>query len=1482
MITVFTNPIPSATPEAPAPLSGILCASDRPLVLLPVRLETRFFQHPDAAYELRVRVYPDKIHIDSHETELTPAEALWGRHFWEQYWRAGTQADAQGAAWRQLTQRFGANRAAWIARVLRPLNPQSQPSAAVPDGTTLPVAPEFPAAAVATGEGRDESWRRAPVARLLPDRWIALAYSGAGLVVTAESRDIQRPLAVGPNPRGTPADVADDELPIGPEMRWMVDFDAAEAAGMGLRLPIPTALATTGIETLLVVGVSGSLSPGDAATRLSALLDAHHYTDGLSFLRRGVPTNNTDEARSGYSQVDAGQQVSFAAEMGDLAAIADNDSNARQLGAALGLAAAAVPEVLGRLPQAGLRHGLDQRSMNTALWAATWGYFLTNLVGLEGTGLTPDLIAWARRYFIDHVRSLGPLSALRCSRQPYGVLPVTSLDFWQAPESDREQERDAWLHGFLLRLRDSVWRAHRDAVPRLGRTAEPGADLAEIMRVDAQSNRYTTRSLLGNHYLLHLRAFMLEDLEGRGWLTTHDTVTNPILGTLGISWQPRLARATYADHPWRVAAPAIQAGEISPQRPLEPNYIAGLLAEPTIDGILNGHVQSGDSASLLHALLRHGALLEHAQAAAQILSAQGDSFDGRDTRYATLVKDAELINLLPGSQPTPTWQWQLDQVVPATTGTLTVRAYLEALTQFQAPAVAALGEFKASLAHLQSLDSEALQFLTQGVLDLASHRFDAWVTSLATKRMAALREAQPQGVYVGGYAWLENLQPAAALTSVTPPANEPGPIFAQPNDCGFIHAPSLEHATTAALLRNAHLGHDGAARAEGPFAIDLSSRRVREAQQLLNGIRQGQQLGALLGYRFERRLHELSLDQFIDDFRDIAPLAADRLGDANEPREAVAANNVVDGLLLQQRWPAEEGRLQALCGPAFGSIKNELVALDAAIDSVSDALLAESAYQLVRGNLPRTASTLQSVSQGDAPAPELEVARTPRSGVAITHRVVMLLDPAASGTAGWEATTTSPRATAEPVLNAWAARLLGEASLASCTVEQLGDADNTVVATHELRLNELALSRLDVVFSVESQASAGTLSELEQRVIYSLRLRSALPDAVRLKIRAGGDPGKRTLQDIMELARHARRLLGSARPLDGHDLDLPEHDTVVGVDLADLGARAAAAEDQLIALNGELQQQAQGNTAIQAPDSRALILRASRFGMGGAVPLTAQGDDAVQRSALQAQMKALGKGVQARVDQITRLRALPDADSDAGKRDRWLDRLHAVFGGSFVVLPLFTCVNPVDLAGAQAASTTLQGGNAMEVYSWFARSERVREPVYRLGSALRTAEVLDTGERLQLTVAQLPNGPGERWVALPALPEKPIASGRLSLVVQCRTPLDMTRPLAGLLVDEWLEVVPGTREATAIAFQFNPPDACAPQSILLAVPPVARKAWTGWDLQRVLLETLELAKLRAVDPQALGELAHYLPAMYFGLNAENAAVSTDFAPLTRP
>jgi hypothetical protein len=175
---------------------------------------------------------------------------------------------------------------------------------------------------------------------------------------------------------------------------------------------------------------------------------------------------------------------------------------------------------------------------------------------------------------------------------------------------------------------------------------------------------------------------------------------------------------------------------------------------------------------------------------------------------------------------------------------------------------------------------------------------------------------------------------------------------------------------------------------------------------------------------------------------------------------------------------------------------------------------------------------------------------------------------------------------------------------------------------------------------------------------------------------------------------------------------------------------------------------------------------------------------------------------------------------------------------------------------------------------------------------LHAAESIQAATAPRLAVAQLPHVEGERWVGLPLPAGGSLPAGKLSLVVQKADDLDAAKPMVGLWLDDWVEVVPHARENTGITFQFNAPDACAPQAILLAVPPDLSKPWTAWSLHRLLLETLELASLRAVDAEALdrafvdpvgaggggiGEVGHFLPALCFALNAEGDVVTPNLS-----
>ena len=161
-----------------------------------------------------------------------------------------------------------------------------------------------------------------------------------------------------------------------------------------------------------------------------------------------------------------------------------------------------------------------------------------------------------------------------------------------------------------------------------------------------------------------------------------------------------------------------------------------------------------------------------------------------------------------------------------------------------------------------------------GVLDVCNHRVDAWFTALATKRLESLRATRPQGVVIGGWGCLQDVRRTDA--------NDPR------RQAEYIHTPSLDQAAAAAVMRSAALR---ATNANSQHAdIDLSSRRVRLARWILEGVRNGRSLGELLGVRFERAVKGTPAE---------AHLAALRT------RFTPATGfGVLDGLQLQQEGPA--------------------------------------------------------------------------------------------------------------------------------------------------------------------------------------------------------------------------------------------------------------------------------------------------------------------------------------------------------------------------------------------------------------------------------------------------------------------------------------------------------------------------------------------------------------------------------------------------
>lgn len=328
----FSNPVPPI-PVIPPDLDLALLLTSSPpppLVLLPVRLETRFSPLADGGADLRIRVYPDAIHVDTHEPQLTAQELTWGRHYWDRTWRAASDQAAAQRAWQQLVERFDRPRAAWVARALTPLNSEDRPSKPIPDQAALPGSIKFPPV-----KTKADAWTRAPYTRVLPARWWVMGYAGGKITVRGAGSPIPDQLNVGPDPLALPVDPGDGTLAIDDGIKWMTDFSEAEKVGMGIRLRLNRDQAQ-GFDFLLVFGTKATVNTPDRTPDLAALLDAHHFTNGLSFVRQGTPSNNTAAAPSGFDVADLDAAQSYREERTDPAFTSGDGSSAAVVSAAFG------------------------------------------------------------------------------------------------------------------------------------------------------------------------------------------------------------------------------------------------------------------------------------------------------------------------------------------------------------------------------------------------------------------------------------------------------------------------------------------------------------------------------------------------------------------------------------------------------------------------------------------------------------------------------------------------------------------------------------------------------------------------------------------------------------------------------------------------------------------------------------------------------------------------------------------------------------------------------------------------------------------------------------------------------------------------------------------------------------------------------------------------------------------------------------------
>ena len=1032
-----------------------------------------------------------------------------------------------------------------------------------------------------TGEERT-GWRRAPIAAAMPERFVLICQIGGQDQVEAIGAPVADPLYVGPDPMAPPEDritPQDGKLNIPDPLKWMFDFDAAVAAGMGFRVSLTADQAARGFDRIMVLGVRLRASADDGRKDFQELLRGHAYSrSGFEILAQGTPTNNAEDTPSAYSRrtdPDLAYDDVFGPNKFDVKADPLEKRDGQLFAERLGLDPTSFTHTRG----ADGRDGIDAQAMNMALAPGTLGY-------MAGTLMSPVFEGWVDElswFFGGYVSGRGAIPPIRIGAQPYGIIATTAFSrinwltdqrgdaFRRLVRTDRQWTFLQKLHA-ILGVLENNWRSRAASVKHVGGSGDPHAVLLDILGLHPASVELHTRA--GKH---------LDEISSRARLAgmghgpsakaqaiAQRQAARDMLRAFGyVGADPDILDLFFRAGQIKLKGPIVEAPPLSEAlllaeaTPDHRNYLTWLAdaAQTSLDTLRrqDGFIDDKPPNALLYIMIQF-ALARGFQDAGDRLRVESGAYTS--AAIASLRREPKSVHLVANAQVSDSpWRrlYEPEQRITGRADVTVAEFLVSALSTRPSYAIDLADQIRAVKALGQAPTAKLERALIEHI-DVLTYRFDAWRLGLVRWQLDRMRlsaTGQPQarqGLYLGAYGWLTDVRPKLQPTSAPdlPPDlaedfKEGPPLQADPTNGGHLHAPSMNQAVTAAMLRAGEISNRTPG-SPSAFSINLASERVRLAVSLLEGVRTGQTVGALLGYRFERALHDLGgvleLDALIFAFRRAFPLTAGRLTPTQNPPppadEAIEARNVVDGLALIQRasTPGNTTYPYGKSLPDLGPHPDQKAAIEKAVldlknifDAMADLVLAEGVHQAAQGAPDRAAAQLEAQADFIAP-PDPDVVRTPARGFALTCRIGLELDPSASAAAA-----DPPRAKAQPALNAWLTDALPALNTISCRAvwTPANGVDQSVIVT----LADLELTPIDVLYILVDEGGSG-LAELDDRVRRRVIATSApRPDAlIRMRYMEAA-AGQMSVFAASAIVRRLRGMTLQSRPLRAGDIALP-------------------------------------------------------------------------------------------------------------------------------------------------------------------------------------------------------------------------------------------------------------------------------------------------------------------------------------------------------
>lgn len=1142
-------------------------------------------------------------------TEAALVEPEWGAivAYWQAVWQAGKDRARLDQARNNLLLVVSAERASSLVKDYKPANLADPPPPGLTRDETV-VRVEFVIFPKTEElETKLHAWSQPPTTSILPERFVLLAYRGGEQAIPPQLGNLVPPkLVLGPDPGEEQGEdlrlvtkedvdanpnIHEGDLVFSENMRWMFDFDEAVAKGMGFKIDLSPELAAIGFDRIFVLGLKLGANKDKGQNLLEELFGQHQYSHkGLAILKQGTPTNNTEEDGSGYSWRHDPDD-SFAIYFDPTTPRSDptdwfGKTDGRWLAEMLGIDPAKLQTVENYY------HSdiAEAKAMQRALWPATLGHFMDSLMNPV---FSKNAVELTRGFFTRYVSGRGNVPAIRVGKQPYGILPATDYTHmqWFMPQPEGHSLSNATailgssrnflviLYRILLDM-DVAWTQLRSKVAYAGKEGDPHQILLDIVGLHPASVELYQRfanSLKQIHNIYNVKGF------AHGGLVPF--YGNSIAAAAGLLAKygyviddqhpaPDILNKAFDPDSFFLGGDRIDKVPNSESAPIGiwtvdgKNYI-GWLITAALDShdrlrLQEGFIDGKPPTALLYLLLHHALDLSYIDTALRLFLSQGVMTSAQVQRA---YLEPDLIHVQQGQETESRWKHLYTRDVritgdPNTMVGLYIPQHIDTLDE-----AAAFRDVLAGLRRLKTVPTAALERLLMEHLDTVSYRYDAWVLGYLHLQLAIMRgllhgdePASPdrRGVYLGAYGWLEDVCPENKILTPAPVPedlkqvfNPRGDLVEDNSNAGYVLAPSLNHAVTAAVLRNGHLSNEDPEEKE-ELKIKLSSKRVRMALKIIEGIQGGQTLAALLGYQFERGLHDRTdaeVDEFIFDLRNAFPLVAKKLKDTapgpQDPEydsiEQIEARNVLDGVAFLEHIEKTTAtypfglRLPPASPAQEEAINQEVRRLIEVNDAVADLALAESVHQVVLGNYERAAATLDTYSKGNFP-PTPDVIQTPRSGTQLTHRVALQFRTGLSHALGNPGVT--PRMLAEPAMNDWMSGVMPSGDQIECVVKYVDRSDN---GNREVAVNmsDICLAHIDMLYllNVDNEQA---MSALDDRVVHHIVADHTprMDQPITIEYTRTLDAGTFSVFEMTSLMASLRALLLKSKPLNGADAKL--------------------------------------------------------------------------------------------------------------------------------------------------------------------------------------------------------------------------------------------------------------------------------------------------------------------------------------------------------